>query len=172
MKKMKQSILFITLMSLSVIADAQWGLAGVAGRTNSTVPKIGIGTFTLQSSILAKLHINSYLVAVDASTNGLMFRTDGDQTIENSWHLYTGTSATAQTERFRLFTQTGTTPFVGLRSVSNGFLFQTSGANQRMRINGTGTATINGFTNVNTSGLNAGISFVKVGNDFEKFVKI
>ena len=106
-----KSIFYIFIMVLCpLVTKAQWGLIGASGRTTNTVPSIGIGFFPSQASILARLEVNNFLCTTPSgSLNGLLFRTDGDQAVDNRWQLFTGTSSTAQTERFRI------------RTLANGF---------------------------------------------------
>ncbi len=103
-------LVLIFLGACGISSNAQWGLAGASGRTNATVPSIGIGLFPNQASILSRLHVNNFLCNTPTgSLNGFLFRTDGNQTVDNRWQLFTGTSSTAQTERFRI------------RTLANGF---------------------------------------------------
>jgi len=49
------------------------------------------------------LHVNNFFCNDPAGNfNGRLFRTDGDQAVANNWQLFTGSSATSQTERFRI----------------------------------------------------------------------
>ena len=41
---------------------------------------------------------------VSSLSNNQLFRTDGNQSLENRWQLFTGTGSTTQTERFRIRT--------------------------------------------------------------------
>ncbi|CAG0986479.1 hypothetical protein FLAV_02066 [Flavobacteriales bacterium] len=54
------------------------------------------GTFVPQ----ARLHLLQFGTG---PANADMFRTNGDQSVVNQWQLFTGTTATTQTQRFRLF---------------------------------------------------------------------
>ncbi len=101
---MKKLLFLISMIILTGISSsAQWGLVGVSGRTNATVPSIGIGTFTAAPS--SRLHVNNFLCNTPSGgLNGLLFRTDGDQLVDNRWQLFTGTSSTSLTERFRIRT--------------------------------------------------------------------
>lgn len=59
---------------------------------------------------------------------GSLFRTDGLTTEINQWSLFTGASLGAAAERFRLYADATATPWIGLRSASNGLRFETAGA--------------------------------------------
>ncbi len=90
----------------------------------------------------------------NAASLGDLFRTDGLSNEVTNWQLYTGINLIPnnQIERFRLYAEANTTPWIGLQSLSNGMRFETAGGNQRIRINGSSNATINGFAGVNTTG--------------------
>ncbi len=108
MKIQKQKIILVSLLSLPLISNGQFLLNPpfnnyIRTSNPATVQKVGIGNFPNNASVQAKLHVNSFLLAANPATNGFMFRTDGDQSVVNQWQLFTGTSATAQTQRFRLF---------------------------------------------------------------------
>jgi hypothetical protein len=88
-----------------------------------------------------------------ATSLGNLFRTDGLSNEVTQWQLFTGATLGTATERFRLYAEAMTTPWIGLQSLSNGLRFETAGAFQRMRINGSQTNTsINGINNINTTG--------------------
>lgn len=88
-----------------------------------------------------------------ATSLGNLFRTDGLSNEVTQWQLFTGATLGTATERFRLYAEATTTPWIGLQSLSNGLRFETAGAFQRMRINGSQTNTsINGINNINTTG--------------------
>jgi len=107
---------------------------------------ISIGNVTTPTQIQSRFHLNNFRCNQSTGVlNGLLFRSDGDQGVVNRWQLYTGPSADAQTERFRLYSDIGATPYIGLQSLSNGLRFETAGNTTRMRINGNSTAVINGF---------------------------
>lgn len=83
-------------------SKGQWGMVPGAGRTIPIVQKIGVGFFPTNPSIQSKLHVNQFLLASNPATDGFLFRTDGNSAQNTMWQLYTGTSATAQTEKFRI----------------------------------------------------------------------
>ncbi len=104
----KKIILTVAVALFATEILAQWGLAGTSARTNATVPSVGVGTFTNLNLPLARLEVDNFLSASPTGTlNGFLFRTDGNQTVDNHWQLFTGTSSTAQTERFRIRTLAG-----------------------------------------------------------------
>ncbi|MCX7728187.1 MAG: tail fiber domain-containing protein [Bacteroidia bacterium] len=72
------------------------------GRTNPPIQKIGIGNFPTNANVAAKLHINQFLLAPNPPTDGFLFRTDGNISQNTLWQMFTGTSATSQTEKFRI----------------------------------------------------------------------
>lgn len=106
---MKNIILLCVLLSTLTTTHAQFQVIGTNGaETSSSIGRIGIGDYAALGDINARLHINNYLLFQPAgSLNGLLFRTDGDQSIDNRWQMFTGTSSTAQTERFRIRTLAG-----------------------------------------------------------------
>jgi hypothetical protein len=104
MKLQLKKIIIVCLLCLPIIANGQWGTIGTIGRTLPPFVGIGIGQFPTVPSLNARLHVNNFLLgAPNGPLNGFLFRTDGDQSVVNQWQLFTGTSATAQTLRFRLF---------------------------------------------------------------------
>lgn len=105
MKRLIEKIVVISLLSLPMISNAQFAvIPGGDGRTNPAIKSIGVGTFTVVNRPQANLHVNQLLMPNSPFfTPGHIFRTDGDSTLNNMWQLFTGASATAQTERFRLF---------------------------------------------------------------------
>lgn len=165
--------IFIHMLSVSNRCIAQFigSFATGYGRfseLSATTPlqeSVGIGDFLLSANNLplARLHVASFRMGsssdnlTDPFSEGILFRTDGDQSLANSWHLYTGSSATSQIERFRLYTDPGNTPDIGLRTYSGGFRFETN-ENIRMRVNGNSSAIINGFS-INNSG------FIAISNN-------
>lgn len=158
-------MLCIGIACSKVSAQFQGNNLGTYGRysdltlTSPLQESVGIGDFLNSASNvpLARLHVATFRMGpssdnlINPFSEGILFRTDGDESLENSWHLFTGTDATTQTEQFRLFTDAGSTPYTGLRAFHGGLRFETGGSNIRMRINGTSTATVNGF-NINNSG--------------------
>jgi hypothetical protein len=153
-------ILFFLICFLSRQAYAQFQIESTFfGETSTNMRAISVGNVTNPNQILARFHLNNFRCNSPALVpfNGSLFRTDGDQSVVNRWQLFTGTTADAQTERFRLYSDIGTTPFIGLQSLSNGLRFETAGAFPRMRINGTSTANVNGF-NIDNTGFTALVS--------------
>ncbi len=49
------------------------------------------------------LHTHEGCASMCDLNGNLLMYTDGDQSVVNQWQLFTGTTATAQTERFKLF---------------------------------------------------------------------
>ncbi|GAB4203789.1 MAG: hypothetical protein Fur0023_11000 [Bacteroidia bacterium] len=125
-------------------SKGQWNVIGNAGRTNNfpvNIAKIGIGFFPTAPSIQAKLHINQFLLAPDPSTNGLLFRTDGNTAQDNMWQIFTGTSATSQTEKFRLFIPANSNN-VTLNTVQNANMTFSTNNTPRLQIDSTGKVKI------------------------------
>jgi hypothetical protein len=143
-------LLLCTLISLSGLC--QWQLQSANfGETTLPITAIHIGNVTADSQIAARLHVNNFRCNLPAGgLNGRLFRTDGDQNRVATWQLFTGTSADAQFERFRLYSEPLPAPYIGLQSLSNGLRFETAGAFPRFRINGNSTANVNGFIINNT----------------------
>ena len=153
-------ILFFLSCCISFQVNAQFQIESTFfGETTSNMRAISVGNVTNPNQILARFHLNNFRCNSPALApfNGSLFRTDGDQSVVNRWQLFTGTTADAQTERFRLYSDIGATPFIGLQSLSNGLRFETGGAFPRMRINGSSTANVNGF-NIDNSGFTALVS--------------
>jgi len=160
MKKIVKSIILLMAILLSKDIQSQFtfGPGNLYGITTTAIQKIGIGNFPANGDVSAKLHLNHFRLNANAVTNGFLFRTDGDQAVVNRWQMFTGTSSTIQTERYRLWTDALATPWVnqtadnalGLRlltpnSTTNNTPFT------RLQINGNKSATINGFS-VSTTG--------------------
>lgn len=108
MRILKQKIIMACLLIMPMISNAQFATNPpffTYGFTAfpATMQKIGIGSFPTNASVQAKLHINQFLLAANAPTNGFLFRTDGDQSVVNQWQLFTGPNANALTEKFRLY---------------------------------------------------------------------
>jgi len=106
MKKIKNSILFLVALIQSIVVQSQFiiGPGTLYGSTTTPMQKIGVGNFPANGDVLAKLHLNQFRLNANAATNGFLFRTDGDQSVVNRWQMFTGTSSTSQTERFRIRT--------------------------------------------------------------------
>jgi hypothetical protein len=128
-------------------------------KTNSTASDINFLTRNTQRMQLNDngllglgLTNQSSLLHLGRTTNSLgnLFRTDGLSNEVTNWTLFTGATIATVVERFRLYADATTTPWIGLRSASNGLRFETAGAFPRMRINGNSTATVNGFAIDNT----------------------
>jgi hypothetical protein len=105
MKKLQLKIIIVNLVSLPILVNAQFNTPPPfnCGRTDFTQQKIGIGNFTTNVSVQAKLHVNSFFLAPNPATDGLHFRTDGDRTIENSWTMFTGLTAATATQKAKIF---------------------------------------------------------------------
>jgi len=82
-----------------------------------TTGRLGLGTSTPNS-----------IFHLSTTATGDLFRTDGPTAGINRWQLFTG-----GTERFRLYSDAGTSPFMAMRSLSNGLRFETGGSDIRMR---------------------------------------
>jgi hypothetical protein len=148
---MKNIVLILTTF-ISITSYSQWQLQGTQyGETTPQMIGIHVGNVTADSDIAARLHVNNFRCNSPAGgLNGRLLRTDGDQNRVAMWQLFTGTSANAQFERFRLYSEPLPSPYIGLQSLSNGLRFETAGAFPRFRINGNSTANINGFVINNT----------------------
>ena len=106
---MKQTLFYLIIFAISGHQTAaQWNtFSANFGRTNLGIQSIAVGTFANTSDFQARLHVNNFYCNQPASVslNGRLFRTDGDQSVVNSWQLFTGSSALNQTERFRIAVQ-------------------------------------------------------------------
>lgn len=171
MKKIKLKFIMTLLAIIPNIAKAQWNPIPPmsAGRTNASVEKIGVGNFLVNGDINAKLHINQFLLAPNPATSGLLFRTDGNQSVINQWQMFTGTTATNTTEKFSLFIPSNSNEAV-LQTTQNGAMrFNTNGLNERMRIHSTQAGIPDGLVRVGaTDGvgnvLSTGTRFMVVGS--------
>jgi hypothetical protein len=113
--------------------------------------RLGVGINTT-ATLNSTLTLNDF----GPGTNGLLFRTEGNQLYQNMWQMYTGTTQTSQSEKFRIYSETGASPFIGFRTTSNngGFRFETSGLNpngsvtpfERIRVNGMQNMVVNGIS--------------------------
>ena len=150
MKQLIQKIIVGSLVSLPMISNAQFNIwafpINTCGRTNPTMQKIGIGNFPTNASVQAKLQVNQFLLAPNLATNGFLFRTDGSNTVANSWQLFTGATTGSVTEKFRLFVPANSND-VRMFGFQNGAMkFGTNGV-QRIHIN-ENTGTTNGFVGI------------------------
>jgi hypothetical protein len=103
-------ILLTVACAMTLLSHAQFQFQGAnLGETTSPIQSIGIGDFGGVGDFQARLHVNNFFCNTPASGtfNGFLFRTDGDDDVDNRWQLFTGTSATSQTERFRIRTFSG-----------------------------------------------------------------
>lgn len=105
----------------------------IDGNTNF----VGIGRGF--SNPQALLHVSS----TNFISTGEVFRTDGPSTDINAWRLWTGTGANAS-EKAAFYIPANSNNFV-LQATHQGsnMIFNTGGANQRMKIDSVGTVTIN-----------------------------
>jgi hypothetical protein len=112
------------------------------GFTNPlSIQKIGIGAFPTNPGVQAKLHVNQFLLAPNAATDGFLFRTDGNNSQNTKWQLFSGTSATAQIEKFNL-NNPANTDDISLNVVQNGNLIFSTHNQPRMRIDSNGVLSI------------------------------
>ncbi|MGV3630859.1 MAG: hypothetical protein ACO1O6_06625 [Bacteroidota bacterium] len=135
---MKKKFL-LSLLTLSCFnLQAQFILNGLNyGNTMTGMRGIGIGDFLINATVPAsRFHINNfYCNQPNGILNGLLFRTDGRNNVENQWQLFTGPTDNNITEKFKLFVPASSTN-VFLQASQNGgnMLFNTGGAISRMII--------------------------------------
>ncbi|MCL4815494.1 MAG: tail fiber domain-containing protein [Flavobacteriales bacterium] len=164
-KKIKK-IIIGCLISLPMLSNAQFNTLGTIGRTDvfpSTIAGIGIGNFPTVPSLQARLHVNNFLLgAPNGPLNGFLFRTDGSNTVANSWSIYTGANNNNLTEKFRLFVPTNSVNTV-LQATQGGsrFTFNTGGAFSRMHI----TQDILNRARVGIGELNNPLTYLHIGLD-------
>ncbi len=151
-QQLKQKIIIGCLLSMSIIADAQFNL-GIAPALRTTGggsqnTAVGIGNFPTTPSVESRLHVNNFLLgAPTGPLNGFLFRTDGDQSTVNQWQLFTGSNATTTTEKFRLFVPANSSD-VNFNAVQTGNMnFFTNGV-QRMTILGSASGPSAGFVGI------------------------
>jgi hypothetical protein len=110
-------------------------------KTNSTASDINFLTrntqrMQLNDNGLLGLGLTSQtsLLHLGRTTNSLgnLFRTDGLSNEVTNWTLFTGATIATVVERFRLYADATTTPWIVLRSASNGLRFETAGAFPRI----------------------------------------
>lgn len=146
MKNLTKKIIIGSLLSLPMISNAQFIPLPGAGRTLPAIQKIGIGFFPTNASVQAKLHINQFLLANNPATNGLLFRTDGSNTVANTWSMFTGATANSVTEKFRMYVPANSSNVVLQAQQPNSrMLFNTNGAINRMLIVDGDTLNTNGY---------------------------
>jgi len=142
---MKKIYLSFALMLCGLFQNitAQWALTGnaptaaqffgttgaqdVRFRTNNAQRMVLLGTGNVGFLGLGIATPTSFL-HLNTTATGDLFRTDGPTASINRWQLFTG-----GTERFRLYSDAGTSPFMAMRSLSNGLRFETGGSDIRMR---------------------------------------
>jgi len=66
---------------------------------------VSIGDVPALINVRAKLHVNSFGLALSTTGVGLgqMFRTDGPNNVVNSWTMYTGVTAPTTIEQLSIF---------------------------------------------------------------------
>ncbi|HLP11089.1 MAG TPA: tail fiber domain-containing protein [Flavobacteriales bacterium] len=97
-----------------------------------------------------------------APLNANMFRTDGEDGIDNTWTMFTGASQALATEKLRLWTFGGVAAVrndVGLRTTLNGSLFFGTNSILRTKLNGTVSYALNGLGSIARDG------YLLVGQD-------
>lgn len=97
-----------------------------------------------------------------APLNANMFRTDGEDGIDNTWTMFTGASQALATEKLRLWTFGGVAAVrndVGLRTTLNGSLFFGTNSILRSKLNGTVSYALNGLGSIARDG------YLLVGQD-------
>jgi hypothetical protein len=155
----------IVYTNMNCIGQVSGNIIGLYGRytdlttTNPVQEAFGIGEFGVGAADLpkARLHINSFRMGSSSDntlgpfSEGFLIRTDGNQADVNQWSLWTGTTATLQTMKFRLYADAVPAPDIAIQSLSGGLRFETNGQTLRMRLNGASISTINNF-NINNSG--------------------
>lgn len=163
MKTLK--IIAVLLLSCwsTTITIAQFNtFGGNGGYTLSAIQTTGIGTFPLISDVQAKLHVNAFYCYPSGYSvdNGMLFRTDGDNSYDCMWQMYTGTSGALvdQDEMGRLWVNSNypndfildaTNPHGGLQFWVEGKSDQTS--NLSMIILG-GSGTNKGYVGIGALG--------------------
>ena len=104
-----RNLIIVIFCSLSLRFVAQVQMQGTnLGETTTAIRALSIGSVSVDSDIDARLHINNFFCNTPGGgLNGFLFRSDGDQEVDNRWQLFTGSSSTSQTERFRIRTLAG-----------------------------------------------------------------
>ncbi|MES2134394.1 MAG: tail fiber domain-containing protein [Bacteroidota bacterium] len=114
-------------------------MAIFGGGTTQTDGRVAIGN-NLPSTFtpLARLHLHQL---TGTSVNGNLLRSDGINTVDNLWSMYTGATANTLTEKFHINSRTAiNVNDVELKTVQNGYMkFFTNNA-ERMSIGHVGVA--------------------------------
>ncbi|MCE3294967.1 MAG: hypothetical protein K0R65_681 [Crocinitomicaceae bacterium] len=104
MKKKILSLGLLTVMNFNL--NAQFTLNGTNyGETVATMRGIGIGNFSSNGATAtnARFHINNfYCNQPNGPLNGLLFRSDGNNSVANTWDMFTGSNANNVTAKFRI----------------------------------------------------------------------
>jgi|GEM_PF-3307634 len=159
---------FMTTLALSLFtykSNAQFGGipgTGNAGLETTNPPNqvVSIGDIPINGAaglnlVRAKLHVNSFFMTASSATNpvsaGDVFRTTGSNAVENNWRLFTG-AANPGIENFSLFVPANSNNvFLQTTQPNSDMVFNTGGANERMRITATGSITINSLCSTTQS---------------------
>lgn len=114
----------------------------------TNIKAIGVGQFTITNPPSAALHIDANLLAPVTSgypnffLPGEVFRTTATDANLNAWRMFTGTGN--GTEKFSLFVPATSSNITLQATQFNGnMIFNTGGANERMRITPTGFVGVN-----------------------------
>jgi hypothetical protein len=107
------------------------------GRTTALIQGVGIGTFPAGVPTSSRFHVNNfYCNDPGGALNGLLFRTDGSNAVNNSWSIFTGPNIPGLQQVFTLTIPAATTN-VNIDASSVGDLNFLTGNTQRMTIKGT-----------------------------------
>lgn len=98
MEKIKNYII-VCFLNISVLSNAQFVNLPGFGRTLPAIQKIAIGSILTNANVLAKLHVNEFVLATDLATSGELFRTDGTHANIIAWRMFAGTAGSL-TEKF------------------------------------------------------------------------
>lgn len=141
---MKKTLLILSTGFLSFVANSQWSNGGgfANGWGNSSSGPIftqwrsfGFGNFAANGATpQARVHINEfYLLNPWTGTNGNILRTDGSNTVNNNWRMFTGPTAAGATEKFRI-TSLATSSQIELGTVQNGSLHLLTNNTRRVTV--------------------------------------
>src|SRR3972149_1550435 len=100
---------------------------------------VSIGDVPALINVRAKLHVNSFGLALSTTGVGLgqMFRTDGPNNVVNSWTMYTGVTAPTTIEQLSTFSGLGANlNNMFFQATQGDMIFNAGGGFQRVRIVG------------------------------------
>jgi hypothetical protein len=153
----KNELLFISLLLCTVInaqiATVTFGGLQHAAITPVNITSMGVGVFNTANPTAARLHVSNFLLNVpnNVTYNGKLFRTDGNNTFDNMWQIYTGGTQAAVSEKFRLTAQKGTANILFNATDIRGAIFFQTGFIDRLFIQNNTSGVFSGYVGINNT---------------------